>query len=182
MFSDEVLNAWLDRGEQHARERMKREAHVHAYGRSNVRYQGDTLYSYTTPVGRIRILPNDAGPVYLLSSETYSATTAKLLTRVRNLVPLRRRLDVPHPVADTPEEHGKNLHHLLLESVQAKQKISRCRTERTRQEAYERAVRARAQAKLYCELFPGTESALRQHISRDTEVLHEFDAVFGTGA
>ncbi len=110
-----------------------------AHGRSNsMHFQGDTIYSYQTPIARIVFPDNSDSPgVVLITSHTYSVTTSgKHMPAVHRAVQHLKSFHVPnlgvftvmqHDGGAPDRMHEDNYAHYVKLYAETMQKLSRAR-------------------------------------------------------
>jgi hypothetical protein len=150
----------------------------------SMRFEGDTLYSHSTPIGRIvEVRPpglTDGGAgqetrVALLTSNTYSVTTSsKHMPAARNAVINLRVFYVPDVQADSEQAHAANLAYMLV--CYAKE-INRLRRKRDLWAlAYESLEPIQQDARAYAQIFGLPEPTL--NAQADAAAIVEFRAAW----
>ena len=84
-------------------------------GRSgSMKFDGDVLYSYQTPIAAFHNVAHDPLFVVLITSQTYSVTTSgKHMPAARRAVTNFRTFTVPFVCANSAADHRANLEHLV---------------------------------------------------------------------
>jgi hypothetical protein len=126
----------------------------------NLSFDGPTLYSYTTPIGRFVDVPG-RGDVVLVTSQSYSVTTSgkhmpALYRALREGGP--RRFTVPnlgsYYSGPAKSEHEENLEHLLSEYRDSAARVQRMRDYYGNEEGLTATLRELADVACdYAELF-----------------------------
>jgi hypothetical protein len=135
----------------------------HARG-SNLSFQGDTLYSYSTPIAKI-YPKRDGVPLVLMSERTYSVTTARHLGYAYGAVSHLPVVTVPRYIlgeshrghyrgnGDARKDHTDNLEFLNVALVNCGKKAMRRTKENRVQWDAENAERAHKQLAAYMVYF-----------------------------
>jgi len=147
----EIPHLWAHRTQDEARNRQ-----------GNLYFSGDTIYSYGSHFPIARHVTNDGGErAVLLTTRTYSVTTASHCSAVRSAIPSGIRVfHVPNVCHGrysgsdiTADDHASNLTDYIERIEKHVVTSVRARSSYTKEWNHEHAVRLRDEALAYCAFF-----------------------------
>lgn len=156
-----VAHVWAQRSQEEGRSHN-----------GNFSFSGDTLYSYSTPIGKFVEVP-EKGYAVLVTSRRYSRTTSgkhmPALHRALSSEGYRNEFEVPCVAPHGPSDHAANLAHLVNEFEDRANKALRARDDWRLGRLDDDLVEAAKRVERYAELFR-LEAPKLNPIDRASEV------------